>query len=220
MLSLVQSNRSKQKTTLCKICFNPIEDSLHHILHKNTSICHRCFERFNPKLETFGIGDIKALYIFDYDQTIQELLYQFKGCADIELSQVFLEYLQNFLGLKYHGFTLIPAPSSQEGDDKRGFNHVVEIFSNLKLPMLRCVHKTKNIKQADLTAKEREGVSKILTIDNIDLSKKKVLIVDDVYTTGSTIRSMINLVQSKNPKQIKVLVMSKTMNLDNQNRPN
>ena len=86
--------------------------------------------------------------------------------------------------------------------------------------MLRCVRKTQDVKQADLTSKERAEVGKILEIDNVDLTNKRILIVDDVFTTGSTIRAMINLVQSKNPKEIKVLVMSKTMDLNDQNRPN
>ncbi len=189
-------------------------------MFKNTSICHRCFSRFKVQLKSFDVDGYKALFLFDYDQTVQELLYQFKGCFDIELSQAFLEYFRVYLKLKYSGFTIIPAPSSKEADEKRGFNHVVEIFSTLKLPMLRCVYKTKDVKQADLNAKERKEVSKILKIDDVNLSKKRILIVDDVYTTGSTIRSMINLVKTKNPKEIQVLVMSKTMDLNDQNRPN
>ena len=220
MKSVTQSNKSKTKTPACKICFNPIEESLHTIFHKDVSICHRCFDKFRPQLRQFNVDGVKAFFLFYYDQTVQELLYQFKGCFDIELSHAFLEYFRDFLRIKYRGYTLIPAPSSKESDEKRGFNHVVEIFSPLKLPMLRCVYKTKNVKQADLTSEERKKVSDILKIDDVDLSKKKILIVDDVFTTGSTVRSMINLVKSKNPKQIKVLVMSKTMDLNDQNRPN
>ena len=216
----MRSNKSKEKITICKLCFRPIEDSIHSILHNKTYLCRYCFNRFNPKLEQFDIDGTKGFYLFPYDQTVQELLYQFKGCFDIELSHIFLDYFRNYLKLKYWGFTVIPAPSSKEGDEKRGFNHVVEMFSCLKLPMLKCVHKTKDVKQADLTSKERQEVAKILEIDNVDLSRKKILIVDDVYTTGSTVRAMINLVQSKHPKRVEVLVMSKTMDLNDQNRPN
>lgn len=205
---------------ICKICFNSIEESMHSIIHKNVSICHKCFNRLMPQLKKFYVDGVEALYLFNYDQTVQELLYQFKGCFDIELSQVFLEYFKDLLRIKYFGFVVVPAPSSQESDDKRGFNHVVEMFSHLKLPIVSCVKKTKNIKQADLKSEQRKDVEKILEIDDTNLANKKVLIVDDVYTTGSTIRSMINLVKTKNPKQIKVLVMSKTMDLTDQNRPN
>ena len=205
---------------MCKICFRPIEESLHSIIHEDMSICHNCFERFKPKLESFEVEGVNAMYLYPYDQTVQELLYQFKGCFDIELSPIFLEYFRDYLRLKYHNYLVIPAPSSQDADQKRGFNHVEKMFSSLKLPMIKCVHKTQNIKQADLSAKERENVGKILAIDNVDLRNIKILIVDDVYTTGSTIRSMIRLVQDKQPKRIKVLVMSKTMDLDDQNRAN
>lgn len=214
------SNKSEEKIPICKLCFRPVQESMHYILDKKSYLCKHCFNRFNPKLEQFDIEGVRGFYIFPYDQTVQELLYQFKGCFDIELSRIFLDYFRTYLKLKYRGFTMIPAPSSKEGDEKRGFNHVVEMFSCLKLPMLRCVHKTKDVKQADLTSKERQEVSKILEIDNVDLSGKKILIVDDVYTTGSTVRSMINLVNSKHPKKIQVLVMSKTMDLNDQNRPN
>lgn len=109
---------------------------------------------------------------------------------------------------------MVPAPSFIEADQERGFNHVEEIFGTLKLEMEKCIHKTKKIKQADLTKEEREKISEFLVIDNVDFSGKKVLIVDDVFTTGSTAKSMINLIKQKNPKKIEVLVMSKTLDLD------
>lgn len=109
---------------------------------------------------------------------------------------------------------MVPAPSHKDADAERGFNHVVEIFRTLKLEMNRCIHKTERVKQADLSSEERQKISKVLVIDNIDFSGKKVLIVDDVFTTGSTVKTMISLIRSKNPKDIKVLVMSKTIDLD------
>ena len=110
---------------------------------------------------------------------------------------------------------MIPAPSYQKNDEERGFNHVEEIFSVLNLKMKKCIHKTKQVKQADLTTKEREQIGSVLEIDNVDLSGKKILLVDDVYTTGSTIKAMINLVRQKGAKKIKVLLMSKTIDLEN-----
>ena len=76
-----------------------------------------------------------------------------------------------------------------------------------------CIKKTKSMKQSDLSASERHKIKDYLTIDNVDFSLKKILIVDDVYTTGSTVRAMIDLLKTKNPKKIKVLVMSKTKDI-------
>ena len=110
---------------------------------------------------------------------------------------------------------MIPAPSYEKSDEERGFNHVEEIFSVLNLKIVKCIHKTKQVKQADLTTKEREQIGSVLTIDDISLKGKKVLLVDDVFTTGSTIKAMIKLVREKGAKNIKVLLMSKTIDLEN-----
>ena len=107
----------------------------------------------------------------------------------------------------------MPAPSSKETDKERGYNHVVEMFKTLHLKMNCCVHKTKDMKQSDLKASERHKIKEFLEIDDVDFSKKKILIVDDVYTTGSTVKAMIDLIKTKHPKKIKVLVMSKTKDI-------
>lgn len=181
------------------------------MINKDVSICHKCFLKFKPKLKSFKIGDIKCHYLYDYDNEIKEKLYQFKGCFDIELANIFLEYFKIYLKLKYFGYTLIPAPSSKDADKNRGFNHVFAMFKCMHLKTINCIEKTEDFKQSDLSFEERKQVGKKLQITNVDLSKKRLLIVDDVYTSGSTIKAIIELVKTKNPKKIKVLVMSKTI---------
>ena len=210
-----RSQQSEAKTEICKICFKPIEQSsFHYLLFKNPTICHDCLLKLSPVLQTFYIGDVECFHLYFYNEKIQEVLYQFKGCKDYELWTTFIEYYMPYLNLKFKGYELIPAPSSKESDLERGFNHVDEIFKSLRLTSLKCIHKTKQVKQADLTTKQREKIGKYLTIDNVDLTGKKILLVDDVYTTGSTIKAMINLVKEKGGKKIKVLLMSKTIDLE------
>ena len=152
--------------------------------------------------------------IFNYDEIVKEKLYQLKGCFDIELGTVFLEYFQPYLKLKYLGYQIIPAPSYYEHDQIRGFNHVEVIFSSLKMKMLKCIEKITDVIQSDLSAKERENIKKNLIIKNGEqITGKKILIVDDVFTTGSTIKAMINLVKKYHPKKIKILLLSKTLSL-------
>lgn len=196
------------------MCFKPIEtSSLHFLVTSEPTICRRCFNKFNPRFYKFSVNNVKALAIFDYDATLQELIYQFKGCYDYELRSIFLEYFAFYLKIKYFGYVLVPAPSHISHDEKRGFNHVVEIFKTLKLPILNIIKKNTEVKQSDLSAKEREQISKHLSIDNGEqVRNKKVLLVDDVFTTGSTMKAMINLVRKYHPKKIQVLVLSKTQN--------
>ncbi len=107
---------------------------------------------------------------------------------------------------------MIPVPSYEEDDKIRGFNHVETIFSRIKLPMVKALHKTDHFKQAENSGKERKNIKDYLKIKNVPgITGKKVLLVDDVYTTGSTMKACIELVQKLNPKEIKILVMSKTI---------
>lgn len=168
---------------------------------------------FKPVLKQFDAFGYKGYFVYHYSDKIKEVLYQFKGCFDYELANTFFDYFRIFLHFKYRGYIIVPAPSNAEADKTRGFNHVVEMFRCLKLPIEQCIKKTKNIKQADLSAHERQNIKNYLEIEDVNLSNKKVLIVDDVYTTGSTIKAMIDLLKTKNPKRIKVLVMSKTKDI-------
>ena len=178
-------------------------------------MCEDCFRSLKPKFIHFEIGTTNALAIYNYTEVIQKLIYTYKGCYDYELKDVFLTRYIPYLRLMYHGYVLVPAPSSHIDDEKRGFNHVKEIFKSLNLPILDVLRKTKREKQSDKNRKDRLKVKKI--IEGFDLEKlygKKVLIVDDIYTTGATISRIIEIVRSAKPKAIKVLVIAKTIDLD------
>lgn len=207
--------QSSPRTNICKICFEKIEDSsIHSLLFDNATICHKCFKKFRPVFHKFDVLGYKAMNLFEYDDQIKEKLYQLKGCFDVELGSVFLEYFSPYLRLKYLGYKIVPAPSYFEHDQKRGFNHVEVVFSSLKMKMIKCIHKISDIKQSDLTAKEREKIYKKMIIKNGEqITGKKILIVDDVFTTGSTVKAMIKMIEKYHPKKIKILLLSKTKNL-------
>ena len=181
-----------------------------HIL-TNYQICMNCYREIKPTFIKFKIGKYKALAIYEYDDRIKKLLYQFKGCFDIEIFDVFLSRYARELRLIYDGFVMVPIPSYREDDENREFNHVKEMFKILKLKSEKVLFKTKKIKQANLSFKDRKQIKNILGIANGEaLRNKKVVIVDDVYTTGATISAAISLIEQYHPKKIRILVMSKT----------
>lgn len=164
-----------------------------------------------PKFISFKVGIYPATAVYEYNPFIRKLVYQYKGCYDYVLYDVFLECYYHLLKLEYRDYYIIPIPSYEKDDEERGFNHVKETYSRLGLKELNILMKTEKHKQATSTLKQRHEVYKALAIkQNIDLRHKKVLIVDDIYTTGSTMKSAINLVEKLNPKVIKVLVIAKT----------
>ena len=78
----------------------------------------------------------------------------------------------------------------------------------------RCIIKSKNvIEQSKLNKEEREknikGVYEI--IDKENLQNKRIILVDDIYTTGSTLNECANALIQKGIKreQIGVLTLAK-----------
>ena len=196
----------------CKICFKEIRDySLYNLMNKHNVLCEECFCKMHAKFLHFTLDNYKGLSIYEYDETIKELIYKFKGCYDYELKDVFIYRYLQYLRLIYRGYIMIPAPSYHIDDEKRGFNHVVEIFKPLRLEMLPIISKNQSYKQSDHSSKGRMDISNILEIDeNISLKDKKILLVDDILTTGSTLFSCINLLKKKQPKTIEILVLART----------
>ena len=131
------------------------------------------------------------------------------------MKDIFLNLFIKEIKLYFKGYKVIPIPSYIHDDETRGFNHVIEVFKQMGLEMLPIIEKTKHFKQAEKNAKERQSINKYLRLNTSKiLQKQKVLIVDDIYTTGATMNAAIKLIEKLNPKDIKVLVLAKTMDKD------
>lgn len=206
---------------VCKICFKTIKiDDFCRLFSKNVCVCAACQELLEPRFISFKVDHYKALAIYEYSDYIKNLIYLYKGCFDYEMREVFLNLFYKELKILYSGYIAIPIPSYKEDDETRGFNHVVEAFNYIGLKMMPIIVKTAHHKQAERGAKKRKEINKFLALsESPDLSNKKILLVDDIYTTGSTIRSAINLIEKLHPKEIKVLVLAKTKD-KNKNKSN
>lgn len=173
-------------------------------------MCPKCASLFKPIFKKFQYDGCRGVALYRYDETIRTYLYQFKGCFDYELYPVFLYPLTNYLRFKYRNYVIVPIPSFIEDDEKRGFNHVEMIFSMLNLEFKRVLIKTEHHKQAECNKYERKEIYKYMKVkENVSLTNEKVLLVDDVCTSGSTLRSAIKLIKKLGPKEIKMLVLSK-----------
>ena len=177
---------------------------------QNPTICHDCFLSLGPVLKTFSVDKIKCLFLYYYNEKVQEILYQFKGCKDYELRSVFLEYYANYLNFKFNGYYIVPAPSTENSDKERGFNHVEEMFNCLNLKKCDCLVKTEHYNQSEQSYKDRKKIKNYIRLkENTNLKNKKLLLVDDICTTGSSLRAAIELIKTCEPKKIEILVVAK-----------
>ncbi len=192
---------------LCKLCMKQFD---YHGILSPPKICTNCFKQFEVIAKKEKFFEIEVLFLYTYNDILKNALYLFKGCFDYELSSVFLDRFIHELRMKYHNYLIVPIPSNKSEDDKRGYNHVEEMFSFLKLEMAKIIYKNKVFKQSKRNKDERKKViNDFSLIENVDIKGKNILIVDDVFTTGSSLHSAINLIKKKDPKNIKALILAK-----------
>ena len=138
------------------------------------------------------------------------MLYQYKACYDIELKDVFLYKYKKIINKKYKNYVVIYPPSNKSENLKRGFIHIKEITSCLKLKSVDMFIKNKEYKQSDQKFMDRNQIQNIICLKN-KIDKQKYLIVDDVYTSGNTLKTIIHLLNKNGIKNedIKAIILSK-----------
>ena len=191
----------------CIICDSTIEDTFSSLFSEVNKVCYECFKKFKIRNKKFFINRVNGTVLYYYDDFFKTLLYRYKGLKDYILKDAFLSYNLSKLKRKYKGYKIVLAPSSKNSEKERGFCHLEEIFKAMKLDIIKCFEKVKEWKQSDKNLMERRNIQNIIKIDNDCLKGvRKVLVVDDVLTSGSTIKAMISQIPSN--IGIKVLVLS------------
>lgn len=173
-------------------------------------MCSQCKRKLKPVFKKFKIDNINGLTIYEYDEDIKTLIFQFKGCGDYELKDLFVSPFSKYLSKKFKNYLVLPVPSSKERIEDRGFEHVNEMFSCLKLKMIEPIIKIKNEKQSSKSYKDRLKVASCFKlISNEEIKDKNILLVDDICTTGSTLKAIKNLLLEGGAKKIEILVVAK-----------
>lgn len=195
--------------SFCLNCLNEFTEASWSDLFLPPILCPSCYRSLKPRFSAFRLDGKKAYSLYPYSEAFRNLLYRFKGCYDLALAPVFLCKTRIFLRFFFSSYVLVPAPSNEEDDIKRGFNHVHEIFKELGLPMSKAIAKTTRFKQAGSSREERLKVAERLAlVDASGLKGRKVLFVDDVITTGSTARACRALIEEAGAKEVSFFFLS------------
>ena len=208
-----------------KLIFPKLCSACNNTLFKNEkTICTNCIvtlpktnfhlEKENPVAKVFW-GRVKiematSFYSFSKKGRVQNLLHQLKYKGVKEVGSVVGELMG--LGWNYsEGFEevdiIVPVPLHKNKFKKRGYNQSEWIAVGVSKAMGIPINTNSLFRKEDSqtqTNKKRykrwENVGEIFGISNEDLSGKRVLLVDDVVTTGATIEACAQLLISKNCK--------------------
>lgn len=156
--------------------------------------------------------------LFNYgENTISKLIQMFKYNYLTELEEVFRKIIStNNFNLIEKDFVVIPVPLHVRRERERGFNQsevLAKLFAQrfgLELNKnLRRVVYTKQ--QAKLSGEaRRNNLKDVFVFNGADKQiPEKVLLVDDVYTTGATMEECAKALKSQGVKVVWGLVMAR-----------
>lgn len=203
---LIESIQIKQ----CKICFKDIKNHTFLSLINDSPICNECYNNFNFAIKKEKFLNLDLIYLGKYENYSSKLLIQYKENLDYELKDVFFKNHHLYLELKFFSYYKVLVPSSKSKIVKRGFNHLKEMTSSIKLKSLDLLYKDDGKDQKEKNAIERKKVNTLIHLKNQNLIEgKNILLIDDVMTTGSSLKSCIDLIRPFKPKNIKILILLK-----------
>lgn len=190
---------------LCKKCQKVLENQSKFVIDKNKD--------FNQNFD-------KHLYIFKYEGIIRRMILNYKFNEKSYLYITFVNFLlknEKFFKILKSYDTIIPVPISSERKNERGYNQsellAKELAKKLNIECVKnCLIKNKNIiEQSKLTKVERQkNIQGVYILKNKEkLINKNLLLIDDIFTTGSTVNECCKILKQANPRKIDVLTIAK-----------
>lgn len=162
----------------------------------------------------------ELLYVFKYEGTARQNILKYKFKESSYLYKMFVNFMlknQKFFENIQKYDTIVPVPISKKRFLERGYNQSYLLAKEIaKKVGIKCenkiLKKTKNIiEQSKLNKEDREkNIIGVYEIENIHkISDKKVLLLDDIITTGSTANECAKMLLTAKPKKIGVLTIAK-----------
>lgn len=196
------------KHNICKICSKPLASEY-------VDVCQECRERKKTYFEY-----IKAAGF--YESPLKELIHFFKFNQKKSAGKILGDFILSRINNRFFDnmdfITFVPL--SKKTEQERNFNHTRELALYIsKKTGIKVLDTVKKIKETeDQSSLKREERLKNLK-DAFDIKedikekiiKKNIIIIDDIYTTGSTINEVARVLKENCAKDIFGLVVARAL---------
>jgi len=190
----------------CVACRTPF---LNHFPLDESGRCPLC---------RLGLTGFDAVYSYgSYEGSLRKLIHLFKYDKIYSLARPLAGFLARVLPREERFDVIVPMPLHWRRQWERGFNQsellAGVIAKKWGVPMQRAVRRVKSTApQAGLTnAKRRANVGGAFAVRrNVRLSDARVLLVDDVLTTGATAAACARVLKRAGAAHVALLALART----------
>jgi len=157
--------------------------------------------------------------VFQYGYPLDALLQHYKYGQGLYLAGFLAEQLaaEITLGIDTRPDLIIPMPLHPKRLQERGYNQAGEIAKRLArrlalpLALTACTRAKDAPPQASLPLKARRKNIRGAFVCNVDLSGKRIALVDDVMTTGASLNELAKTVRKAGAVEVQAWVVARTL---------
>lgn len=146
--------------------------------------------------------------IYRYNASMKDYFSRYKFQGDYLLRKVFQSELKSALK-SYRDYLFVPIPLSNQRLQERGFNQVTGLLDGLGLPYQELLTKRETKKQSDKSRSERLQSQNPFELSYNKALPDKILLIDDIYTTGMTLQLAAQHFYEKGVKEIKTFSLAR-----------
>ncbi len=185
----------------CLMCSLPIKSE--------KTLCEACIDKLQsliPSGTYKSMPSIEKIYFYDhYESPLTDLIKSYKYGPHKHLDRFLAYFLFMLLSFWELSGTIVPVPSHMASIRNRGFSSVENILKCChdnfcrKMTILTIIRRRGDyIPQASLTDQEKrkENAKKAYDIADKEIPEK-IIIVDDIMTSGNTLETVAGLIKSK-----------------------
>ena len=179
-------------------------------------LCNTCRKSIKVINEVYQDEVISYGY---YGGVLKDLILKFKYKNNFTAGDILAEFLEEYISenIRYEEYIITYIPLSKKSKKNRGFNQceyiAKKISRDLSIEVLDVLVKQKETKeQKKLKRDERyENIKDAFTIKKgIQVKNYKIILIDDVTTTGATLHEAYKLLKKFEVKDIKLLTLAKS----------
>ena len=204
----------KKEIYNCLLCGTPINEQVtwRWLLGNEypKTICLECENEFEPVVESAEDQsepeNLNLQSLYQYNDKMKDYLHRYKFMHDVVLAKVFRNQIRKHLAKRSE--TIVPIPIHPLKLKERTFAHIDELLQAADLPYQHYLEKVTTETQAEKSREERINTQQLFKLKpNMNVKSKELILVDDIITTGTTIRHAKQVLFENGAKSVKAFTL-------------